>query len=417
MLPDYNGDESAVRGELPAVENATDELRQPERRSVRRRLVQSTLLPHKPQENEVIDDHKGHKDCNADDQGAEDNDFIGSQGKKQKKRKGKATSPTKASKKPKEKDPAGTPKKNVKSNGKVLATPIEIADGSPQPMPNLRLEEKMTAEENSRMFSGRKIHPFFSSWKVGKRCEESNKEERNDNRLTIGPIHVFYKVQGDDVSFDWRNWSFCEKSSISTTYDRKGESASILEAPVDSLQIDQLSTFALPSGASAPQDKAPLDQCLIQLDDTCETTLTISAMPANELVGCCLFVKGAEMDHMKQEVGLFSSHADGVKELDARISKYFQERMMSYYISASHQPDGHIWADKYQPKRAIEVCGNEESVKFLSEWLRLWRERDHKPTKDSIGGDESDIEDNYDDWYPSDSSSGNINGAWRRISS
>ncbi|XP_038701724.1 uncharacterized protein LOC119998458 isoform X2 [Tripterygium wilfordii] len=85
-------------------------------------------------------------------------------------------------------------------------------------------------------------------------------------------------------------------------------------------------------------------------------------------------------------------------------------RMMSYYIGSSLQLDGRIWADKYQSKRAIEVCGNEESVKFLSEWLRLWRERDHKPSKNSIGGDESDIEDTYDDWYPSDTDSGNIDG-------
>ncbi|XP_038717111.1 uncharacterized protein LOC120010394 isoform X2 [Tripterygium wilfordii] len=405
-------EESADRGELPIMENARGELRQPERRNVRRRLVQSTLFPHKPQETEVIDDQKADKDCNADEEGGEDYDCTESQGKKKKKRKGKTTTPTKASKKPKEKSLADTtPKKHAKSNGKVLATLIEIEDGSPPPMPNLRLEAKMTAEENSRMFSGRQIHPFFSSWKAGKRCEETNKAERKDNRLTIGPIHVFDKVQGDDVSFDWRNWSFCEKCSTSTTYDRNGESPSILEASVDALPIDQLSTFALHAGASPLRDKASLDQCLIQLDGMRETTPTISTMSANEHVGCCSFVKGTEMDCTAHKVDIFSSsHADGVKKSDARISKYFQERMMSYYIGSSLQLDGRIWADKYQPKRAIEVCGNEESVKFLSEWLRLWRERDHKPSKNSIGGDESNIEDTYDEWYPSDTDSGNIDG-------
>lgn len=80
------------------MENATDGLRKLKRRSVRKRLVQS--FPNQPQEIEVIDDHKGHKDCNADDDGAEENDFIESnQGKKQMKHNGKAmTLRTKASK-------------------------------------------------------------------------------------------------------------------------------------------------------------------------------------------------------------------------------------------------------------------------------------------------------------------------------
>jgi hypothetical protein len=57
-------------------------------------------------------------------------------------------------------------------------------------------------QENSRMFAGRQIHPFFSSWKVSKRCDETNAVESNHHLtrrkakgINIGPIHVFERGQ------------------------------------------------------------------------------------------------------------------------------------------------------------------------------------------------------------------------------
>ena len=48
------------------------------------------------------------------------------------------------------------------------------------------------------MFAGKQIHPFFSSWKVGKRCTETTDPEnkgcllaKRDKNITFGPIHVF----------------------------------------------------------------------------------------------------------------------------------------------------------------------------------------------------------------------------------
>ncbi|XP_073225489.1 uncharacterized protein [Cicer arietinum] len=82
-------------------------------------------------------------------------------------------------------------------------------------VPDLRLEAKLSAEENSRMFAGRQVHPFFSSLKAGKKVQElsesgSNffKAKNEDESITCGPIHVFENIKDDTSSLDWRNWTF-----------------------------------------------------------------------------------------------------------------------------------------------------------------------------------------------------------------
>lgn len=57
-------------------------------------------------------------------------------------------------------------------------------------------------QENSRMFAGKQIHPFFSSWKAGKKNQEAIELEgssclidRRDKGITCGPIHVFETTQ------------------------------------------------------------------------------------------------------------------------------------------------------------------------------------------------------------------------------
>ena len=52
------------------------------------------------------------------------------------------------------------------------------------------------------MFAGRQLHPFFSSWKVGKRCNETTDPEnmgclieKKNKSITFGPIHVFERIQ------------------------------------------------------------------------------------------------------------------------------------------------------------------------------------------------------------------------------
>lgn len=70
----------------------------PEGRSVRRRLIQSTLFPQKSPEIEPKVDQKA-KEGEDDDKDGEDEDFCGSQGKKGRKRKEKVTPQNRASKK------------------------------------------------------------------------------------------------------------------------------------------------------------------------------------------------------------------------------------------------------------------------------------------------------------------------------
>lgn len=46
----------------------------------------------------------------------------------------------------------------------------------------------------------------------------------------------------------------------------------------------------------------------------------------------------------------------------------------------------------------MQVCGNVESVKFLSEWLRLWHDRDSQSIKDSSISNKGNNLDEDDDY-------------------
>lgn len=82
----------------PATEISPEGLRRPARRCVRRKLVQSTLFPQKPQEREENGDQKGEKSCGEDEDGEEEEELCGSQSNKRKP-KGKTMPQPRASKK------------------------------------------------------------------------------------------------------------------------------------------------------------------------------------------------------------------------------------------------------------------------------------------------------------------------------
>lgn len=57
-------------------------------------------------------------------------------------------------------------------------------------------------QEDSRIFTGRQIHPFFSLWKAGKKVQDMADSGSNlsttkseEERTTCGPIHVFENTQ------------------------------------------------------------------------------------------------------------------------------------------------------------------------------------------------------------------------------
>ncbi|XP_062109523.1 uncharacterized protein LOC133820962 [Humulus lupulus] len=81
-------------------------------------------------------------------------------------------------------------------------------------------------------------------------------------------------------------------------------------------------------------------------------------------------------------------------------------RMKSYYFGCGNQPRNSLWTYSYKPKTAMEVCVNDESVKFLSGWLQQWRERKFQICKDHIDCDTSDREKDDYIYSESDSDSG-----------
>ncbi|RVW17769.1 hypothetical protein CK203_071727 [Vitis vinifera] len=85
--------------EKPVVEDNGGDLGSPELRTVRRRLIQKTLFPHRSQGAEEHIDGREEKDCGADEEEDQTEEYCGSQGKKKKRPKRKAMSRPRASKK------------------------------------------------------------------------------------------------------------------------------------------------------------------------------------------------------------------------------------------------------------------------------------------------------------------------------
>ncbi|XP_071716016.1 uncharacterized protein [Rutidosis leptorrhynchoides] len=392
---------------------------------VRRRLIQSTLFPHKPQENVISID----KDIEPDVDQADDEDV-----KQIKKRKPRASkkavvngkeigeknaneedspvtvkvdffakvserrsqrrkqkepisvlspekieqtcspsdvitdskSPRKlrkrASSTPKKRQASVTPEKWQKNstpsrkanNGALnegdLASPLKT-------IPDLRLEAKLTAEENSRIFAGKEVHPFFSSWKTGKKIVDSNGTEnrwchvqKKESNNDFSPVHIFENTQGETFSCDWKNWTFSE--SISTRASRNLEDTClqlINEGSVNCLQFDNFC------------DIPPVGISLCQYNEVVRE------------IG-----KGGDVSDNTEPV----AKPDGQWQ-DALLS----ERMPSDYHDCSYQPVNSLWTTKYQPEKAIEICGNCESVKVLNEWLHSWYEKGSRTNKISTNND------------------------------
>ncbi|CAN7123508.1 unnamed protein product [Brassica rapa subsp. narinosa] len=117
------------------------------RRNVRRKLVQSTLLPHKS--DDVIKPIQWGSTCNAGNKeegegGGGDGGFCSSQGKKTRKQRTPKKNGASNNKMAKRKSPGkSTPKKNATKNGTLAAD--DHMNVSPS-LPNLRLEAKLRAE-------------------------------------------------------------------------------------------------------------------------------------------------------------------------------------------------------------------------------------------------------------------------------
>ncbi|XP_014501576.1 uncharacterized protein LOC106762275 isoform X2 [Vigna radiata var. radiata] len=376
----------------------------PPRRSGRRKLVQSTLFPLKPpepvekkdKEDELDEDYseaknnKKRKRSKAKATPPIDEDYSEAENnKKRKMSKAKATPPKKGSSK------RPTPKKKATANGTNGSTSKQVLANSDQvkaPVFDLFLEAKLAAEEDSRIYAGRQVHPFFSLWKEGKKVHDVNESGSNlpttkskHKRTTCGPIHVFENVKDDTSSVDWRNWTFMENIT-SMNYGQGSVNSSVLEGSVESLNFDKLHSFLNPSGISISQN-----------------ALSPSNPSSLAEQSACLTCGNAELDTEVDEsvtptvqAGIFRKSKD-----TEPLNRFLQESMRSYYRSCLDLEECHLWTYKYKPTKAVEVCGNDESVNFLSDWLHRWHERQYKSRKDNTDTDKSgmqDVEDDDDDY-------------------
>ncbi|KAL8189226.1 hypothetical protein R6Q57_028792 [Mikania cordata] len=403
----------------------------------RRRLVQSTLFPHKPQDNVVCVDEETESDADLE-ENEEDNCGSQNQVQKSKKRKPKAASQSRASRKfavngneiggkntdeenppatvnsksprkprrransttkkqqasvtpkkqqasvtPKKQQASVTPKKQQASvtphkqqlnltskngiNGilnedysdKMLASP-------PKQIPDLRLEAKMIAEENSRIFAGKQIHPFFSFRKTGKKSTDCTDTENKwchagikGSKIDFSPVHIFEKSQTEIFSVDWRNWTFSESIPLRTKQESEDSCSQLIsEGLVDCLWFDNFHDISPPG------------------------------------ISLCQNIKVQE----DLKIGGFLENSEFVKNLDS-------QRMASNYHGCSYQSANSLWTTKYQPEKAIEICGNSESVKFLNEWLQLWREKGSRTNKCSTDTNSWIMQDVDLNYCPSDTDS------------
>jgi DNA polymerase III delta prime subunit len=318
-----------------------------------------------------------------------------SQGKKTRKQKERTPKNGATKKVAKGKSPRKTtPKKCATKNGIVAAGDQMIAANVSPPVPNLRLEAKLRAEENSRMSAGKQIHPFFSTWKGGKRNQEAVAAENGtclgrgrDKIVTIGPIHVFDKFQDDyPTTLDWKNWTFYEQTSTTESPDQQIKFNSLEPRPKE-FDLNELPSLSHPD-VCVIDDEEP-EQCTSQSEGIAEASSVVLIEDQEEKRGCLGFLDGAESDCEVHEAINLSDDAGG----EANISHEMQHLSCRESNDSSGQPCNRLWVDKYQPRSASEVCGNTESVKVMNEWLRQWYERGFQPNKDFLSSDEDKSQD------------------------
>ncbi|KAL8133734.1 hypothetical protein AgCh_008972 [Apium graveolens] len=243
-----------------------------------------------------------------------------------------------------------------------------------QLVPNLRLEAKLKAEENLRIYGGKQIHPFFSSRKMVKRNHEEADENnlsslgKKDKNITLGPIHVFEQVKDDDFFPDWGRWGFLQRTN-SFNYDFKNGLSTVYERPVKSLHFNNFLSI------SVWQSNGSSDHCPIQVDgellhhspskQDCFPNAPYTVLTDAQVSQCETLVE--------REVNHNMSKADSCG-VDAVCGQNSTFKMIDGH-DCLDQPENSLWTNKYQPKLANEICGNGECVHFLNDWLRLWHEK------------------------------------------
>ncbi|KAF1868973.1 hypothetical protein Lal_00048253 [Lupinus albus] len=315
----------------------------------------------------------------------EENSCAGENNKRRKSN-GKATPRRKGSKN-------CTPNKNVSSaNGIASPDSVQKID--------LRLEAKLSAEFHCgliffNVLSIPSFEPgkFKDSVKKSQKLADSERSlctvKREDKRITSGPIHVFESFKDDNISLDWRDWTFLGETTI-TDCGPESSNSSILVDSIESLNFDNL------RGALISENSLPCSDQLSMMPEYLEEILPANAtMPANEQTICPQMPEDSKLDLDVDEIGTFSGQVSIFRRSDAEPPCRVQERTRSYYHSCEDRTEGSLWTHKYKPTKAFEVCGNDESVNFLRDWLHLWHERRYQSRKDSSIKDQCGTQNDY----------------------
>ncbi|XP_048332117.2 uncharacterized protein LOC107421034 isoform X1 [Ziziphus jujuba] len=400
--------DNSAQIEQPEPELSPSELRPPEQKGIRRRWVQSTLFPHKPpldREEKKVHKEGDERDCDRDENG-ENEECCGSQSKSKRKAKGKAmplerapkkirqrrsgkttpTTPKKTTPKKKISAKKTTPKKKLIYMDSEVAAPVEV--------PTLGLEAKLNSQENSQKFAGWQMFSYLSSCKSGNKNEGSRfSGGRKGKNITCGPIHVYERIQEDDVSPDWGTWNFREEGFEKRIQGPESMCTSIFEGSVQCLSFDKLPFVSYPSTLSNFQNETSSEQCSVQEESQSATIPIDSDVSDDEQLICCQPLKEADESKVNK-VDSFYGHTGCKRKSDIeQQSRFLDERMKLYYFVCGNQPGNRLWTAKYQPTKAVEVCGNDESVKFLNEWLRLWRVRGFRIRKDHTAPHSDEMQD------------------------
>ncbi|KAL5077888.1 hypothetical protein RYX36_016872 [Vicia faba] len=198
------------------------------------------------------------------------------------------------------------------------------------------------------------------------------KAENGDERITCAPIHVFENIKDDTSSLDWRNWTFL-RNSTHVNGVLASSNSSVYEGSVECLNFDKLLSTLHLLGASNFHSLCP--------ENLQETSLPNLILQKEQ-------TKNAKVD---LELDILESHVLG------GLIDVFQENRRSYYVGCKDKPEGNLWACKYKTTKVIEVCGSDEAVNFLSDWLHQWHERRYNPSKETSNRDTRVMQD--DDYY------------------
>ncbi|KAJ4930455.1 hypothetical protein NE237_000138 [Protea cynaroides] len=291
-------------------------------------------------------------------------------------------------------------------------------ENTSQPVTDLWLEAKITAEENARLFAGRQTHPFFSLWKASKKVQETLETTIVDDKCcsllsgdesSCGPIHVFEVLQEEHVSLDWRYWVFHDRTSLQSSCASENSCSLVSEGSVLPLNFENFLPISNALGASLLQSEVPLGQSHSQVKKLSAVSPTAFSLSSDLEVAQHGLLNYLEMVREIDSVGFFSGNTGCVCNSDLQSrDRFLLDGIKPYYHDLANLPVGLLWTNKYQPEEAFQVCGNDESVRFVNEWLRSWNERYLKKSKMSIDDDECSSQDSDNSWYQIDSDTENL---------